>query len=382
MNFTILHQITPGTILKKVQETDPEKTIDKIRRSGLKGRGGAGFPSGLKWELTKKSLGEKIIVCNADEGELGTFKDLKLLQEYAKNVLEGMCIAAYTLKSKKGFIYLRWEYSFIKDHLQKTIDLYSQILPSFDIELRIGRGAYVCGEETALIDSLEGKRGESRNKPPYPVNNGYMNLPTLVHNVETLCCITSIIDQGIELFDTVGTDHSKGTKLFSISGDVANPGVYEYPLGTPLKELLNIANATKTKAVIVGGAGGEIVDRTEFDRLLAFEDLSTGGSIIVINNSRKIIEVLEKLADFFVEESCGQCVPCREGTYVLLNFIKKIKKGSVSNKELETHHNLAETIQLASKCGLGQSAPNIFSKAIKMFRDEIFSKKKGGSEND
>ncbi|MFH1428750.1 MAG: NADH-ubiquinone oxidoreductase-F iron-sulfur binding region domain-containing protein [Candidatus Margulisiibacteriota bacterium] len=370
---SILTEIITGDAYKKAIDMGADNVIEALKASGLRGRGGAGFPTGLKWEFTKNAAGsEKYIICNADEGEVGTFKDRKLLIEYAEKLIEGMAIAGAVAGAKKGIIYLRWEYSDLKAALEQKIKDTTALFTNIVIEVRMGAGAYVCGEETALIESAEGKRGEVRNKPPYPGTAGYLGAPTIINNVETFCCVVHILVEGADTFASVGTQKSKGPKLFSISGDVEKPGVYEFPMGTKLSEILKAAGAKDTKAVMVGGASGTVVAEDGFDRVLAFEDLPPGGAIIVMNKTRNMGAVLENVLDFFAEESCGQCVPCREGNYRLLKFVKKIKTdGTVTSIDLKRYKELANTMKLASKCGLGQSSPNPFLSILQNFQDEI-----------
>jgi [NiFe] hydrogenase diaphorase moiety large subunit len=369
--FSILEHISGYEAYKIAKDIGAKKVLEEVKNSELRGRGGAGFLTGLKWEMTSFSPGEKIIICNADEGEMGTFKDRKLLAEYPELLIEGMAICAIAIGAKEAIIYLRWEYHFLKPILDKAIADAKKSVPSLSFTVCMGGGAYVCGEETALLDSLEGQRGEPRNKPPFPVKSGYLGRPTVINNVETFCCVPHIIKQGADAFARIGTERSRGTKLFSISGDVTNPGIYEFPLGTSLREVLRKAGAKDAKAALVGGSGGEIVAKKEFDRKLAFEDLPPGGSIMVFNSKRKMVHVLENIMDFFLEESCGQCVPCREGNYRLYRFVRKmIEEKAVTKQEVELYKGLGETMKQASKCGLGQTSPNPFLGIIKKFPAE------------
>jgi len=381
----LFSEIEPGEALKRVLEEKPEKVIDEINKSKLRGRGGAGFPTGLKWDLARKAKPDrKYIVCNADEGEPGTFKDRLLLTDHPKKIFEGMLIAGYAVGASLGIIYLRAEYRYLLKGLKNAVNdmkkgnlLGDGILGkdfSFDIEIHLGAGSYVCGEETALIESLEGKRGEARNKPPYPTDKGYLGCPTVVNNVETLCYVPHIITQGADWFCELGTLESKGSKLFSISGDVDCPGVYELEMGTTLDELLELVGAVDTKAVQVGGASGVCVSEKDFDQTIAFESLPPGGSIIVFNKSRDMLCVLKNFMEFFVEESCGQCTPCREGNYRLLEGVKLMEKGQCSIYYLRILRDLAETMKISSKCGLGQMSPNPFLTIIDNFKGEILAR--------
>ncbi len=372
-----------GEGIKKALKEKREDILFEIKDSGLKGRGGAGFPTSTKWMLTAAAKADKkFIVCNADEGEPGTFKDRVLLMEYPALVFEGMVIGGYTVGAKVGIVYLRAEYEYMLEQLENYLSnmrednlLGEGILGtdfSFDISIRLGSGAYVCGEETALIESLEGNRGEPRNRPPFPVNTGYMGYPTSVNNVETLAAVPHIITKGGSWFKKHGTDKSTGSKLFSVSGDCENPGVYELPWGISINELLELVGAKNTKAVQVGGASGTCIPKSQFDRKFGYEDIPTGGSVIIFNESRNMLHVLKNFMEFFVEESCGQCTPCRIGNVKLLEGINMIERGEFTFKYINTLKELGKTMQVASKCGLGQSSPNAFISILDNFKDEIF----------
>lgn len=378
-----------GGIIKAVSLKRDEILLE-IKTSKLKGRGGAGFPTSTKWMLTAATMcEEKYIICNADEGEPGTFKDRVLLAEYPELVFDGMVIAGYTIGAKTGIVYLRGEYEYLMKPLQDYLEemrkdnlLGKAILGNegfdFEIEIFLGSGAYVCGEETALIESLEGHRGEARNRPPYPVNTGYNGKPTSVNNVETLATIPHIILKGAEWFNSVGTDNSRGSKLFSVSGDCEKPGVYELPWGTTINELLELVKAENTKAVQIGGASGFCYPKSQFDRKLAYEDVATGGSVIVFNESRNMLSVLKNFMEFFVEESCGQCAPCRIGNTKLLEGVEQIEKGEHTFSYINKLKDLGKTMQVASKCGLGQSSPNPFISILENFKDEVLNYNNGG----
>jgi len=381
-----------GEGIKKALQLNREDILFEIKESGLKGRGGAGFPTATKWMLTAAAKSdEKYIICNADEGEPGTFKDRVLLMEYPELVFEGMVIAGYTIGAKKGIVYLRGEYEYmlsaLEDYLLVMRDdklLGEKILGkddfSFDITIRLGSGAYVCGEETALIESLEGQRGEARNRPPYPVNTGFMGKPTVVNNVETLAAVPHIITKGGEWFSQRGTNKSTGSKLFSVSGDCNKPGVYELPWGTTINELLALVKADDAKAVQVGGPSGVCIPVSQFERKLSYEDLSTGGSIMIFGKNRDMLKVLKNFMEFFEEESCGQCTPCRIGNTKLLEGVKMIESNDYTFKYINTLKDLGRTMQVASKCGLGQSSSNSFISILENFKDEIFhTTEKGGN---
>ncbi len=372
--------------LSKALKMTASDLILEVRDSGLKGRGGAGFPTGTKWMLASAAVSDfKFVVCNADEGEPGTFKDRVILDEFPDLVFDGMVMCGYAIRAQKGFVYLRGEYRYLLDKLTKYLEkmreenrLGKNILNTgfdFDIEIRLGSGAYVCGEESALIESLEGHRGESRNRPPFPVNTGYMGYPTVVNNVETFATVPVIISKGAEWFNTVGTMNSKGTKLISVSGDCQEPGVYEVPFGISVNDVLNLVKAENTKAVQVGGASGHCIPKEQFDRALSFEDLSTGGSIMVFNESRDMLHVLKNFMEFFVEESCGQCTPCRIGNIKLLEGVEKVEAGDCALSYIKELVELGKSMQLASKCGLGQSSPNPFISIMTNFENEIFSQR-------
>lgn len=387
----IFSKYSPGDGIKKAVNLSREDILFEIKDSKLKGRGGAGFPVSTKWMLAAAAISdEKYIICNADEGEPGTFKDRVLLYEYPELVFEGMVIAGYTIGSEKGIVYLRGEY----EHALKPLQDYLEVMRkdnligksilgiknfNFDIEIFLGSSAYVCGEETALIESLEGNRGEARNRPPYPVNTGFKGKPTSVNNVETLCCVPHIVLKGGNWYSKFGTKTSTGTKLFSVSGDCDRPDVYELPWGITINEILEISGARNTKAVQVGGASGSCVPKSQFDRKLAYEDLSTGGSIIVFNESRNMLKVLKNFMEFFVEESCGQCTPCRIGNSKLLEGVNMIENGEYTFTYLNKLKELGKTMQVTSKCGLGQSSPNSFISILENFKDEIFSYNNGGN---
>lgn len=389
----IFSEYKKGEGVRKALELGRENILFELKGSGLKGRGGAGFPTATKWMLSAAAIdGEKYVVCNADEGEPGTFKDRVLLLEYPELVFEGMVIAGYTIGAKTGIVYLRGEYEYMLEALEGYLVkmrednlLGNNILGSgnfnFDISIRLGSGAYVCGEETALIESLEGNRGEPRNRPPYPVNTGYLGYPTIVNNVETLASVPHIVTKGGEWFKKYGTDKSTGSKLFSVSGDCKKPGVYELSWGTKIEELLKIVGATNTKAVQVGGASGTCIPESQFERTFAYEDAPTGGSVIIFNKNRDMLKVLKNFMEFFVEESCGQCTPCRIGNIKLLEGIEKIERGEFTFAYINNLKDLGKTMQVASKCGLGQSSPNSFISILENFKDEILLTNGKGREN-
>lgn len=379
-----------GSGIKKALEMSREDILFELKSSKLKGRGGAGFPTSTKWMLVAAAKGEdKFIVCNADEGEPGTFKDRVLLMNTPFLILDGMVIGGYTVGAVQGYIYLRGEYIYMKQFLEDCLTemrlnnlLGENILGkegfNFDISVVMGAGAYVCGEETALIESLEGQRGEPRNRPPYPVNTGFCGAPTTVNNVETLAAVPHIVLQGGEKYAELGTSSSSGSKLFSVSGDCEKPGVYELNWGLSINELLEKVGAKNTKAVQVGGASGICIPKSKFDRKLSYEDAATGGSIMIFNETRDMLHVLKNFMEFFVEESCGQCTPCRLGNQKLLEGIEMIEKNEYTFAHINNLKELGQTMKVASKCGLGQSSPNPFLSILEDFKDEIFHSKGEG----
>lgn len=376
----------PNTALKKALGMGRADVIAEVTTSAIRGRGGAGFPTGVKWNFAATAKGPlKYIVCNADEGEPGTFKDRVILTKFADLVFEGMTIAAYAAGASRGVLYLRYEYTYMRERLEEVLQarrdanlLGDKILGkdgfNFDIRIQMGAGAYVCGEETALIESLEGQRGEPRNRPPYPVNTGLNGAPTIVNNVETLASVCCIIDRGGAWFAGMGSEKSKGFKLFSVSGDCTRPGVYEMPWGKTVAELLDLVGGNGAKAVQVGGYSGQLIPASEFGRKLAYEDVATGGSVIVYGPERDVLEIAENYMEFFVEESCGQCTPCRDGNVVLLEGIRRLQKGKCSTQHLNELVGLCDTMQITSKCGLGQSSPNVLVALNKHFRDDILGR--------
>jgi [NiFe] hydrogenase diaphorase moiety large subunit len=368
-----------GAGLRRALKMTPDAVVDEIARSGLRGRGGAGFPTGLKWRLTRRAQGAAhYIICNADEGEPGTFKDRVLLSDAPDLVFEGMTIAGYALAAKTGFLYLRAEYAYLFNDLERVLaerrrlGLLGERVGDcegfdFDIRIQIGAGAYVCGEESALIESLEGKRGVPRDRPPYPTDSGYLGQPTAVNNVETLACATRILERGASWFAQYGTAESKGTKLMCVSGDCATPGLYEVPFGTTLNELLDLAGGADAQAVQVSGAAGQCVAPKDFGRSLAYEDLSSGGSTMVFGPQRDILQVVLQFAEFFADESCGWCVPCRVGTVLLKEHIQRVLSGRATQADLAALERLAGSVGKLSRCGLGQSAPNPILSTLRDF---------------
>jgi [NiFe] hydrogenase diaphorase moiety large subunit len=361
--------ITKGEALKAAYARGLNQTLAEIDASGLRGRGGAGFKTAAKWRFcAEETETERYVVCNADEGEPGTFKDRVLLNAFADQVFEGMTLCAAIIGAKHGFLYLRGEYLHLYDKLQAILEerrrqglLGQNILErnlDFDIEIRLGAGAYICGEESALIESLEGKSGIPRNRPPYPVTHGYLGKPTVVNNVESFFAAAAIAVHGGTWFAAHGTEKSKGTKILSISGDCARPGIYEYPFGTPIRAILDDCGAKDVLGAQVGGPSGTFISNREFDRLLAFEDLATGGSFIVFDNRRNILDIAHNFTHFFAHESCGFCTPCRVGTSLLRKQLDKIYDGRGSAGDVAALDEICRLVKTYSHCGLGQTAAN------------------------
>ena len=359
---------------KARNQMTPDGIVAEIKASGLKGRGGAGFPCGVKWELARnESADEKFLICNADEGEVGAFKDRHLLTHDPFSLIEGMAIAAHAIGVHQAFIYLRAEYHHLLEQLINAVSQAEQkgYLSDLTIEIHEGAGAYICGEESALMDSLEGKRGEARYRPPFPPTSGLWGKPTIINNVETLATIPHIIAKGADWFNQIGTDQSKGTKLFSISGDVSNPGVYELVLGSTLNELVvDLAGAKKVKWVQVGGATGGIVPFSTLNTPLAYETVLGSGAVMVFDETREILDFVHRTVTFLAEESCGKCTPCREGTEALLQIVERLARGDGHADDVQALEDLSETMMLSSLCGLGQAAAIPVLDTIRYFRND------------
>ncbi|MDD5175636.1 MAG: NAD(P)H-dependent oxidoreductase subunit E [Sterolibacterium sp.] len=364
----------------------PLLTLEEIKRANLRGRGGAGFATGTKWEACRNAAGSgpesaHCVICNADEGEPGTFKDRVLLTTQADLVFEGMTIAAYVVGARLGMVYLRGEYRYLRDHLEKILtrrrsehllghNILNQAGFDFDIEIHFGAGAYICGEESALIESLEGKRGVPRNRPPFPVTHGYLGQPTIVNNVETLAAAALIAANGGDWFRSIGTEKSAGSKILSVSGDCERPGIYEYPFGVNVAEVLSDCGAipAKTQAVQISGPSGVCIASDEFQRRIGFEDLATAGAFMVFNNERDMFEVARNFSHFFAHESCGFCTPCRVGTTLLKNCMDKIEAGHGSEYDINEIFKINHLLQTASHCGLGHTACNPMFDTLQKFR--------------
>jgi NADP-reducing hydrogenase subunit HndC len=369
-----------------------EEVVNVIKKSGLRGRGGAGFPTGMKWDFVRKAEGSpKYIVCNADEGDPGAFMDRSLLEGDPHRVIEGMMLAACATGASKGFFYIRAEYPLAIKRIKKAIvDLKANALLGenifgtdfcFDIEVRTGAGAFVCGEETALIASIEGKRGQPSPKPPYPANSGVWEKPTLVNNVETLANVPTIFQKGAEWFASMGTEKSKGTKVFALTGDIANTGLVEVPMGISLKELIfdvggGIVGDHKFKAVQLGGPSGGCLTNDHLDVKIDYENLLEkgammgSGGVIVMNDTNCMVNIAKFFLDFSVDESCGKCAPCRIGLKQMYAILDKITKGEGKPGDIEELEVLGNSIKQLSLCGLGQTAPNPVLSTIRYFRHE------------
>ena len=370
----------PGAALAAALARGADALLAEVKRANLRGRGGAGFATATKWELCRRASGaERVVVCNADEGEPGTFKDRVLLTRHADTVFEGMTVAALAIGARRGFVYLRGEYRYLLDELQAVLQrrrtaalLGTAILGhagfDFDIAIHVGAGAYVCGEESSLIESLEGKRGTPRIRPPFPVESGYLGLPTAVNNVETFCAAAHIALHGGAWWAAIGTPKSTGTKIHSVSGDCERPGLYEYPFGTRIGRILEDCGAVDTQAVQVGGPSGVCLSAFEFGRRIAFEDVPTAGAFMVFDRSRDMFEVARGFAHFFAHESCGFCTPCRVGTALVVKRMDKLAAGQGSRHDIDVLFELDKLMHTATHCGLGASACNPLRDTILKFR--------------
>ncbi len=376
-------------------EKTPAEVIDIIKQSGLRGRGGGGFPTGLKWDFASKSVNEqKYVCCNADEGDPGAFMDRSILEGDPHSVLEAMAIAGYAIGANQGYVYIRAEYPIAVQRLQIAIDqakeygvLGNNIFGtdfSFDVEIRLGAGAFVCGEETALMTSIEGHRGEPRPRPPFPAVKGLWGKPTILNNVETYANIPVIINNGPEWFNTIGTEKSKGTKVFALGGKIHNTGLVEIPMGTTLREVVEeigggIPNGKKFKAAQTGGPSGGCIPASlidtpiDYDSLISIGSMMGSGGLIVMDEDNCMVDIAKFFLEFTVDESCGKCSPCRIGTKRLLEILDKITKGNGTLEDLDRLELLCESIKSASLCGLGQTAPNPVLSTLRYFRDEYIA---------
>ncbi len=359
--------------LEKARAMRPEAVIQEVKVSGLRGRGGAGFPSGVKWELARKAPGEeKVLICNADEGEVGTFKDRYILQYDPFSLLEGMAIAGYAIGAKRGYIYLRAEYRYLLEDLKKAITQAEDkgYLDGLEITVCEGGGAYICGEESALMNSLEGKRGEARFRPPFPPTSGLFEKPTIINNVETLANVPQILLNGSSWYQKLGTEESKGTKVFCVSGDVERPGVYELELGSELKEVLELAGGRNVKWVQVGGSTGAIIPGERLDTPLSYETVLGSGAVMVFDKGRDVLDFVYRTVEFLNEESCGKCTPCREGTEAMKEMLGRLVQGEGMEGDIPALEELSAAMKDASLCGLGQTAPIPVLDTLKYFRKD------------
>lgn len=373
-------EFIPGSALQRIITQSPEAIIAEVRASRLRGRGGAGFATGQKWEFARNAPGTKrYVLCNADEGEPGTFKDRVLLTECPDQVFEGMTVAGFALGSENGIVYLRGEYAYLRAFLESVLEERRQkgllghgILGregfDFDIRIQMGAGAYVCGEETALISSCEGLRGDPKNRPPFPAQKGYLGCPTIVNNVETFSAVASIMERGAEWFASMGSERTTGTKLLSICGDCRKPGVYEVPFGITARELLEMAEADNPGAMLIGGPCRQMIGPERYEGQICYDDLATGGAILIFNRARNKLEIAEQYLDFFIDESCGHCTPCRVGLVLLKQAVHKVVSGAGEPADLDYMRRLSNLIIQTSRCGLGQAAPNPVLGALQNFQ--------------
>jgi [NiFe] hydrogenase diaphorase moiety large subunit len=352
----------PASALLRARRIGSGELLAELERSGLRGRGGAGFPTALKWRLCSETpAARRVVVCNADEGEPGTFKDRVLISDHAPRLIEGMAVCASVIGADTGMIYLRGEYRNLLAELKSELDRQraAGILGEhFDIHVHLGAGAYICGEESALIESLEGRRGIPRIRPPFPVVSGYMGHPTVVNNVETFISAAMVAALGPEWLRSRGTPKSAGTRLLSVSGDCAEPGIYEIPFGITIAEVLERCSARSTQAVQIGGPAGALVPSTRFDHRISHEDYSTGGSFMIFDDSRDLLDVVRNFTSFFTHESCGFCTPCRVGGALLGKRLRKVVDGHATGADLDAMRSFASVMKRTSHCGLGQTAAN------------------------
>lgn len=378
--------------LAYLNEYSPEELIDLVKRSKVAGCGGAFFPTGLKWDFCRQNEADiRYIICNADEGEPGTFKDRVLMEEHPELLIEGMILAAYAIGASEGAIYLRAEYMYLRDRLEELLTEYRnrgylgkniQAKEPYDLDLHIqmGAGAYVCGEETALIHSMEGKRGEPGTKEYFPVQRGFKDKPTVVNNVETLCIVPRILEMGLDKWLEIGTEKTPGTKLLSVSGDCENKGIFEIEWGMNMRKFLELIGAENPKMIQFSGPSGDCLSEVDFDRTISGEDLTCGGSVMVFNDRRDLLHILKSYSNFFVDESCGICVPCRTGNFLLNRKIDKLVAGHAEKKDLEDIKEWSHIIKTTSRCGLGQMSSNSLNDAILKF-PEIFERSLSDNTN-
>lgn len=370
-----------GAALERLRGLGAERFLDELERSGLRGRGGAGFPTARKWRFCAGTPAEKrVVVCNADEGEPGTFKDRVLLTRHADRLIEGMALCGAAIGADIGLIYLRGEYRHLLAHLESEISRARETnrLPDdFELHIHLGAGAYICGEESALIESLEGRRGVPRIRPPFPVTSGFTGLPTVVNNVETFIAAAMVAAHGPDWLLAHGTVQSSGTRLLSISGDCGEPGIYEIPHGTRVDDVLDLCGAASSQAVQIGGPAGALVPPSRFEHGIAYEDYPTGGSFMVFDESRDLVEVVRNFTDFFIHESCGFCTPCRVGGALLGKQLGKVAGGRGARADLDAMLSFARVMHSASHCGLGQTAANPVVDLMRHFPEKLTARLRG-----
>ncbi|MFW6071456.1 MAG: NADH-quinone oxidoreductase subunit NuoF [Candidatus Bipolaricaulota bacterium] len=382
---------------KALNRFNPEEVIEEVKSSQLRGRGGAGFPTGKKWEFARKEEGkQKYVICNADEGDPGAYMDRSILEGDPFSVLEGMTIGAYAIGASQGYIYVRAEYPVAIDRLKKAIDLAKEhgllgedIMGSgfdFELDIKQGAGAFVCGEETALIASIESKRGMPDPRPPFPAQSGLWGQPTNINNVETWANVTTVLSEGADWFSAIGTENSKGTKVFSLTGDIENTGLVEVPMGTTIEEIVYKIGDTERgsiKAVQTGGPSGGVIPKEKFELPIDYESLQDAGSImgsgglIVMDEDTCLVEVARFFLNFIQDESCGKCTPCRDGTKRMLEILERLTDGEGTEEDIERLEELSHYVKESSLCGLGQTAPNPVLSTLRYFRDEYEAHLKG-----
>jgi len=377
------NEFESGSAISTSLSQGPEYILQQLEESGLRGRGGAGFKTAMKWRFCSNAPGsDRVVVCNADEGEPGTFKDRVLLQSYISRLIEGMTLCASVIGASQGFIYLRGEYRYLVPQIEAALQqvrddklLGNGILDhsdfNFDIKIHLGAGAYICGEESSLIESLEGKRGIPRIRPPFPVTSGYLGIPTVVNNVETFIAAAMIASYGAEWFKAEGTEESCGSKILSVSGDCARPGIYEYPMGTTIETVLADCGAENVQAVQIAGPAGHLLPVAEFNRSIAYEDMATGGSFMVFGQQRDVMDIVSNFTDFFVHESCGFCTPCRVGSSLLKKRLDKVIVSHATTMDLDTMRKLSALMREGSHCGLGATASNPVTDLMDRFPDVV-----------
>lgn len=389
-DLLLSNTLEAGTGLRAAIERGSDNTLEEITTSGLRGRGGAGFGTGMKWRFCRQaqptgSNATRYVICNADEGEPGTFKDRILLTHHAHAVFEGMTICGFVIGASKGFLYLRGEYRYLLPELRQILkerrqtgllgeNILGQNGFSFEIDIVLGAGAYICGEESALIESLEQKRGTPRVRPPFPVTQGFLGQPTVVNNVETLTAAAHIAIHGGDWLVATGSDQSSGSKILSVSGDCSRPGIYEYPFGVSIQQILDDCGAEDVQAVQVGGPSGTLIAPDQLERKLGFEDLATGGSMMIYSHQRDLLSVVQNFSHFFAHESCGFCTPCRVGTTLLKKNLDKIASGHGTPYDVDEMQRLAKLVKQRSHCGLGQTAPNPILDLLERFPNLIEEK--------